>query len=52
MGVSRRACLEHSLCNAHHIRELTSIYELDGQPWAQHMIDLLPEGNQAVERAK
>jgi len=42
----------HSLCNAHHIRELTGIYELDGQPWAQQMIGLLLEGNQAVERAK
>ncbi len=42
----------HSLCNAHHIRELTGIYELDGQPWAQQMIGLLLEGNQAVEHAK
>ena len=42
----------HSLCNAHHIRELTGIYELDGQPWAQQMIGLLLEGNQAVEGAK
>jgi transposase len=42
----------HSLCNAHHIRELTSIYELGGQPWAQQMIGLLLEGNQSVERAK
>ncbi len=42
----------HSLCNAHHIRELTGIYELDGQPWAQHMIGLLLEGSQAVEGAK
>jgi len=42
----------HSLCNAHHIRELTGIYERDGQPWAQQMIGLLLEGNQAVEDAK
>ena len=42
----------HSLCNARHIRELTGIYEFDGQPWAQQMIGLLLEGNQAVERAK
>jgi len=34
----------HSLCNAHHIRELTGIYELDGQPWAQQMIGLLLAG--------
>ena len=42
----------HSLCNAHHIRELIGIYELGGQPWAQQMIGLLLEGKQSVERAK
>jgi len=42
----------HSLCNAHHIRELTGIYELGGQAWAQQMIGLLLEGKQSVERAK
>ena len=42
----------HSLCNAHQIRELTAIYEFDGQPWAQQMIGLLLESNQAVEGAK
>ena len=31
---------------------MTRHYELDGQPWAQQMIGLLLEGNQAVERAK
>jgi transposase len=42
----------HSLCNAHHIRELTGIYELGGQAWAQQMIGLLLEGKQSVEQAK
>ena len=42
----------HSLCNAHHIRELTCVYEPGGQPWAQQTIGLLLESNQAVECAK
>ena len=42
----------HSLCNAHHIRELTSVYEQGGQPWAQWMIGFLIESKQAVEQAK
>jgi transposase len=31
----------HALCNAHHLRELTACAELDKEPWAQGMIDLL-----------
>jgi transposase len=42
----------HSLCNAHHIRELIGVYELGDQPWAQQMIGLLIEGKGAVQRAK
>ena len=42
----------HSLCNAHHIRELTAVYEQDGQPWAQWMIGFLTESKQAIEKAK
>jgi transposase len=42
----------HSLCNAHHIRELTGVYEQGGQPWAQQMIGLLLESKQSVEQAK
>lgn len=43
---------EHSLCNAHHERELTAVFELDGQRWAQELIDLLHSGKQAVEVAR
>jgi transposase len=42
----------HSLCNAHHIRELTNVSEQDGQPWAQQMIGLLLESKEAVQKAK
>jgi transposase len=42
----------HSLCNAHHIRELTYVYEQGGQPWAQQMIGLLLESKQTVEQAR
>ena len=38
----------HSLCNAHHIRELVYIHEQENEkmwdPWAQEMIDLLLQG--------
>jgi transposase len=42
---------EHSLCNAHHLRELTQAWELDHQSWAKRMQDLLLEINQAVTKA-
>lgn len=45
--------VEHGLCNAHHIRELTAIAEQgDHQDWATHLIAILLEANEAVLRAK
>ena len=46
----RYGCL-HSLCNAHHLRELEWAFEQDGQAWAKALQDLLIECNQAVHQA-
>lgn len=42
---------DHSLCNAHHIRELIYVHEQEGQKWAQKMIDCLLEIKESVESA-
>jgi transposase len=42
----------HSLCNAHHLRELTAVWENDGQKWAQRFKFLLLSAKRAVEQAK
>lgn len=42
------ACL-HALCNAHHLRELTYLFEEMGQAWAERLIDLLVEACHEVE---
>ena len=43
----------HSLCNAHHIRELVYIHEQENEkiwdPWAQEMIDLLLQALKEVD---
>ena len=40
----RLDCL-HGLCNAHHLRELTYVFEELKQPWAGRMIELLTQAN-------
>ncbi len=46
----------HSLCNAHHIRELVYIHEQENEkiwdPWAQEMIDLLLQALKEVDLAE
>ncbi len=43
---------DHGLCNAHLLRELIFLYEMQGQAWANQLIDCLLDMKEAVERAK
>ena len=38
----------HALCNAHHLRELEALAEIDGEDWARRMQQLLRRANRAV----
>jgi len=48
----RHYACSHALCNAHHLRELTALYEQGGQEWAKSLRSLLVEIKKAVEKAK
>jgi transposase len=48
----RLAGVAHAYCNAHHLRELKALIELDAEPWAEQMRDLLVEANNAVGQAR
>ena len=40
--------VQHALCNAHHLRELEALAELDGEAWARPMQDLLRMASRAA----
>ena len=42
----------HALCNAHHVRELTFLWEEEHQRWAKRLVDLLLDWDRLVDRAK
>lgn len=42
----------HGLCNSHHLRELTFVYERHDPIWSDQMIDLLLKMKKQVELAK
>jgi transposase len=44
------AQVKHGLCNSHHLRELTFIYEQEKEGWAKRMHDLLVLANKEVEK--
>ena len=41
---------KHGLCNAHHLRELTFLFEQQDQAWAKNMFDLLLAMNHFVSK--
>jgi transposase len=41
----------HALCNAHHLRELKALIEIEKEPWARQMRDVLVDGVNAVREA-
>jgi transposase len=43
--------VEHASCNAHHLRELKALIEIEKEPWAKKMFRLLLKANNAVQRA-
>jgi transposase len=46
--------VDHALCNAHHLRELTGWAEVseEHRPWLTAMIKILQDGNRLVNQAK
>ena len=44
--------VDHAFCNAHILRELQALIEIDGETWAEQMRDLLLDANAAVNKAR
>lgn len=45
-------CCTHSLCNAHHLRELEGVWERDSCKWAKEMKALLEKINREVHESR
>jgi transposase len=43
--------VDHALCNAHHLRELKALIDIEKERWAKNMFRLLLKANKAVNRA-
>ena len=43
--------VRHALCNAHHLRELKALIDIDKEQWAGQMRDLLVDANESVRAA-
>jgi transposase len=43
--------VDHALCNAHHLRELKALVEIEKEPWAKKMARLLVKAANAVNKA-
>ena len=43
--------VEHALCNAHHLRELKALIDIEKEPWVLRMSRLLVRAARRVERA-
>lgn len=41
--------VQHGLCNAHHLRELTFVFEHEKEDWAKEMKDFLLKAKQEIE---
>jgi transposase len=44
--------VDHAFCNAHLLRELQAVCELDKEPWAEALRATLVDANEAVRKAK
>ena len=42
--------VSHALCNAHHLRELKAVHEIDGEEWAGWMVVLLCRMRKVTQR--
>jgi transposase len=44
--------IDHAYCNAHHLRELKALIDIDKEPWALSMRDVLLDAAKTVRKAK